>query len=122
MEPLRKDIAHVRAAAQKHGAAQQVFMNAASPGAVALIQPNQHYPDDDAYLEALAGALRHEYHAIVDAGLTLQLDSPDLGLGRHMMFKARDEPAYLKRIARQIEALNIALAAIPADKVRMHVC
>ena len=122
MEPLRKDIAHVRAAAQKHGAAQQVFMNAASPGAVALFQPNQHYPDDDAYLEALAGALRHEYHAIIDAGLTLQLDSPDLGLGRHMMFKARDEPAYLKRIARQIEALNIALAVIPADKVRMHVC
>ncbi len=121
MEPLRKDIAHVKAAAQKHGA-KQVFMNAASPGVVALFQPNQHYPDDDAYLEALALALRHEYHAIVDAGLTLQLDSPDLGLGRHMMFKELDEAAYLKRIAQHIEALNFALAAIPADKVRMHVC
>ncbi len=121
MEPLRKDIANVKAAAQKHGA-KQVFMNAASPGVVALFQPNQHYPDDDAYLEALALALRHEYHAIVDAGLVLQLDSPDLGLGRHMMFKELDEEAYLKRIAQHIEALNFALAAIPASKVRMHVC
>ena len=60
---------------------------------VALFQPNQHYADDDAYLEALALALRHEYHAIVDAGLILQIDSPDLGLGRHMMFKELDRPA-----------------------------
>ena len=121
MEPLRKDIAHVQAAATKHGA-KQVFMNAASPGVVALFQPNQHYADDDAYLEALAHALRHEYHAIVDAGLLLQLDSPDLGLGRHMMYKDLDEAAYLARIAQHVEALNFALAAIPADRVRMHVC
>jgi 5-methyltetrahydropteroyltriglutamate--homocysteine methyltransferase len=121
MEPLRKDIANVKAAAAKHGA-QQVFMNAASPGVVALFQPNEHYKDDDAYLEALAIALRHEYHAIVDAGIILQLDSPDLGLGRHMMYKDLDEAAYLKRIAQHIEALNFSLAAIPADKVRMHVC
>ena len=119
--PLQQDIAHVKAAAARHGA-QQVFMNAASPGVVALFQPNQHYADDDAYLEALAGALRHEYHAIVDAGLTLQLDSPDLGLGRHMMYKDLDEAAYLARIAQHVEALNHALAAIPADRVRMHVC
>ena len=121
MLPLQQDIAHVKAAAARHGA-QQVFMNAASPGVVALFQPNQHYADDDAYLEALAGALRHEYHAIVDAGLTLQLDSPDLGLGRHMMYKDLDEAAYLARIAQHVEALNHALAAIPADRVRMHVC
>ena len=57
-----------------------------------------------------------------DAGLILQLDSPDLGLGRHMMFKELDEAAYLTRIARHVEALNFALAAIPADRVRMHVC
>ena len=119
--PLQKDIAHVQAAAARHGA-QQVFMNAASPGVVALFQPNQHYRDDDAYLEALAQALRHEYHAIVDAGLILQLDSPDLGLGRHMMFKDLDEAAYLARIEQHVRALNFALAAIPADRVRMHVC
>ena len=121
MLPLQQDIAHVKAAAARHGA-QQVFMNAASPGVVALFQPNQHYPDDDAYLAALAEALRHEYHAIVDAGLILQLDSPDLGLGRHMMYKDLDEAAYLARIAQHVEALNHALAAIPADRVRMHVC
>jgi 5-methyltetrahydropteroyltriglutamate--homocysteine methyltransferase len=120
-EPLRKDIAHVKAAAAKHSA-KQVFMNAASPGVVALFQPNEHYASDDDYLEALAHALRHEYHAIVDAGLILQLDSPDLGLGRHMMYKDLEEAAYLARIERHVEALNLALVAIPADRVRMHVC
>jgi 5-methyltetrahydropteroyltriglutamate--homocysteine methyltransferase len=121
LEPLMKDIAHLKAAAQRHGAGA-MFMNAASPGVVALFQPNQHYRDDDAYLEALAHALRHEYHAIVDAGLTLQIDSPDLGLGRHMMYRELEEPAYLARIERHVEALNLALAAIPAERVRMHVC
>ncbi|MCY7315824.1 MAG: cobalamin-independent methionine synthase II family protein [Rubrivivax sp.] len=121
LEPLAKDITHVKAAAARHGA-RGVFMNSASPGVVALFQPNQHYADDDAYLEALALALRHEYHAIVDAGLILQLDSPDLGLGRHMMFGQLDDAAYLARIERHVEALNFALAAIPAERVRMHVC
>jgi 5-methyltetrahydropteroyltriglutamate--homocysteine methyltransferase len=121
MEPLRKDIEHLQAAAKQHGA-QQAFMNAASPGVVALFQPNQHYANDDDYLEALAHALRHEYHAIVDAGLILQLDSPDLGLGRHMMFKELDDAAYLARIEKHVDALNFALAAIPAHRVRMHVC
>ncbi len=121
LEPLHKDIAHLKAAAAKHGA-KHMFMNSASPGVVALFQPNQHYADDDAYLEALAHALRHEYHAIVDAGLILQIDSPDLGLGRHMMYKDLDEAAYLARIEKHVEALNFALVAIPADRVRMHVC
>lgn len=121
LQPLMKDIAHLKAAAQRHGAGA-MFMNAASPGVVALFQPNQHYASDDAYLEALANVLRHEYHAIVDAGLTLQIDSPDLGLGRHMMYRELEEPAYLARIEKHVEALNFALAAIPADRVRMHVC
>jgi 5-methyltetrahydropteroyltriglutamate--homocysteine methyltransferase len=119
--PLEHDIAHVKAAAHKHGA-QGIFMNAASPGVVALFQPNRHYQDDDQYLQALAHALRHEYHAIVDAGLILQLDSPDLGLGRHMMYKDLEEADYLRRIEQHVEALNEALVAIPADRVRMHVC
>ena len=121
LEPLHKDIAHLKAAGAKHGA-WKMFMNAVSPGVVALFQPNQHYADDDAYLEALAHALRHEYHAIVDAGLILQIDSPDLGLGRHMMFKELDQAGYLARIEKHVEALNFALVAIPADRVRMHVC
>jgi 5-methyltetrahydropteroyltriglutamate--homocysteine methyltransferase len=121
LDGLHADIAHLKAAAARHGAAE-AFMNAASPGVVALFQPDRHYGDDDAYLEALAHALRHEYHAIVDAGLVLQIDSPDLGLGRHMMYKELDEAAYLRRIERHVEALNLALAGLPADRVRMHVC
>ena len=121
LAPLHKDIAHLKAAAARHGAAQ-MFMNAASPGVVALFQPNQHYASDDDYLEALARALRHEYQAIVDAGLILQIDSPDLGLGRHMMYKDLDEAAYLTRIEQHVQALNFALDDIPADRVRMHVC
>ena len=97
-------------------------MNAASPGVLALFQPNQHCPSDDAYLEALARALRHECHVIVDAGLTLQIDSPDLGLGRHMMYKDLDEAANLARIEQRVEALNFALVAIPGNCERMHVC
>ena len=76
MEPVRKDILHLKAAAAKHGVAgagNGMIMNAAPPGVVALFQPNQHYKDDDAYLEALARALHHEYHAIVDAGITSSL-------------------------------------------------
>ena len=120
-QPLADDIAHVKAAAAKHGAAE-VFMNAASPGVIALFQPNQHYKTDDDYLAALAHAMAHEYKAIIDAGLILQLDSPDLGLGRHMMYKDLDEPAYLARIEQHVEALNAALATLPADRIRMHVC
>lgn len=121
MQPLADDILHVKAAATKHGAAE-VFMNSASPGVIALFQPNEHYQTDDDYLEALAHAMAHEYKAIVDAGFILQLDSPDLGLGRHMMYKDLDESAYLKRIEQHVEALNAALATIPADRIRMHVC
>ena len=121
MQPLADDIEHVRAAADKHGASE-VFMNSASPGVISLFQPNQHYVDDDAYLEALAQAMAHEYKAIVDAGLLLQLDSPDLGLGRHMMYRDLDEADYFKRIEQHVEALNASLAGIPADRIRMHVC
>ena len=121
MQPLADDIAHVKAAAAKHGATE-VFMNAASPGVIALFQPNQHYKNDDDYLAALAHAMAHEYKAIVDAGIVLQLDSPDLGLGRHMMYKDLDEAAYLARIEQHVEALNAALATLPADRIRMHVC
>ena len=88
-------------------------MNAASPGVIALFQPNDYYPDDDAYLEALAEAMRPEYEAIVAAGLTLQLDSPDLGLGRHMMYKDRDDAEYLTRIERHVEVLNRRCATCP---------
>ena len=118
---LRMDLMHLADAISE----QQVhssFMNAPSPGVVALFQPNQHYASDDLYLEALGEALRTEYEAIVAAGLALQIDSPDLGLGRHMMYKDLEESAYLRRIEQHVEILNHALRNVPADKARMHVC
>ena len=119
--PLEEDLAHMKAALdahQPHGG----FMNSASPGVIALFQPNEHYATQDAYLEALAEAMRPEYEAIVGAGLILQLDSPDLGLGRHMMYKDRSDAEYLTLIGGHVEALNHALRNVPADRVRMHVC
>lgn len=121
MEPLDADLAHMAAAMAAHGPVGG-FMNSASPGVIALFQPNEFYPTQDAYLEALAEAMRPEYEAIVAAGLLLQLDSPDLGLGRHMMYKDRSDADYLRLIGGHVEALNHALRNVPADRVRMHVC
>jgi 5-methyltetrahydropteroyltriglutamate--homocysteine methyltransferase len=121
LAPLQADLAHMAAAMTRH---QPVggFMNAASPGVIALFQPNDHYPTQDAYLEALAEAMRPEYEAIVGSGLILQLDSPDLGLGRHMMYKGRSDADYLTLIGMHVEVLNHALRNVAADRVRMHVC
>jgi len=121
LEPLDDDIRHFATARAAHGDPAG-FMNAASPGVIALFQPNDFYPDHDSYLEALAEAMRPEYEAIVGAGLILQLDSPDLGLGRHMMFKDRSDADYLTAIGRHVEVLNHALRNVPADRCRMHVC
>jgi 5-methyltetrahydropteroyltriglutamate--homocysteine methyltransferase len=121
LTPLEDDLRHFAAAREKAGNPPG-FLNAASPGVIALFQPNDYYPDDDAYLEALAEAMRPEYEAIVAAGLTLQLDSPDLGLGRHMMYKDRDDAEYLTLIERHVAVLNHALRNVPAESTRMHVC
>jgi 5-methyltetrahydropteroyltriglutamate--homocysteine methyltransferase len=121
LAPLDDDIRRFAAARAAHGGPAG-FMNAASPGVISLFQPNDYYPDDDAYLEALAEAMRPEYEAIVAAGLILQLDSPDLGLGRHMMFKDRSDADYLTAIGRHVEVLNHALRNVPAERCRMHVC
>lgn len=121
LKPLEEDVAHLQHAMAEHKP-EGAFMNAASPGVIALFQPNDFYPTQDEYLEALAEAMRPEYEAIVAAGFALQLDSPDLGLGRHMMYKDRTEPEYLKLIERHVEVLNHALRNVPAERVRMHVC
>jgi 5-methyltetrahydropteroyltriglutamate--homocysteine methyltransferase len=97
-------------------------MNAASPGVIALFQPNDHYPTQDAYLEAVAGAMRAEYEAIVAAGIVLQIDAPDLAMGRHTMYRNRSDEEFLGLAAQHIEVLNAALRNIPAERVRMHVC
>ena len=119
--PLEKDLAHFKAAVQKHRPTD-AFMNAASPGVIALFLPNKHYNTQDEYLESLAEAMRPEYEAIVASGFILQLDSPDIGLGRHMIFKNETEENYVRLAEKHIEMLNYALRNIPAEKVRMHVC
>ncbi len=121
LEPLAADIKHFRTAIQATPPTG-TFMNAASPGVIALFQPNEYYPSHEAYLEALAEAMRPEYEAIVAAGLTLQLDCPDLGLGRHMMFKDKTEQEYIVLAHLHVDAMNHALRNIPAEKVRMHIC
>lgn len=121
LAPLEEDLAHMAAAMAAHGPVGG-FMNSASPGVIALFQPNEHYATQDDYLEALAEAMRPEYEGIVAAGLILQLDSPDLGLGRHMMYKDRSDADYLMLIGQHVEVLNHALRHVAADRVRMHVC
>jgi 5-methyltetrahydropteroyltriglutamate--homocysteine methyltransferase len=121
LEPLQRDIDRFKAAADGSNG-DSLFMNSASPGVIALFHPNYHYSSHIDYLEALGEAMRPEYEAIVEAGLVLQLDSPDLGLGRHMMYKDRSEAEYLTCIAQHVEVLNHSLRNIPADCVRMHVC
>ena len=121
MGPAEMDIDNLRSATQKH-APTQSFMNAASPGVIALFQPNKYYPNHEAYLAALADAMAHEYRAIVDAGIVLQLDSPDLGLGRHMLFKDKTDKEYQTLASLHVEALNQALDGIPKEMVRLHVC
>jgi 5-methyltetrahydropteroyltriglutamate--homocysteine methyltransferase len=121
LAPLERDIANLKnaAAASKPAGA---FMNAASPGVISVFQPNAHYPDDDAYLEALAAAMKQEYERIAAAGITLQIDSPDLALGRHVTYRDLSEPDFVRRAERQIEVLNAALAGIAPEQLRMHIC
>jgi 5-methyltetrahydropteroyltriglutamate--homocysteine methyltransferase len=121
LEPLEKDIAAMKAAMGAAGY-ETGFMNAASPGVIALFQPSDYHASLDAYLADLAAAMRREYEAIVAAGLILQIDAPDLGLGRHMMYRDLDEAAFLRRAALHVEAINEALRNVPRDRVRMHVC
>ena len=119
--PVQADIRRLQAALAAHGPVD-AFMNAASPGVIALFQPNRHYPSHEAYLLALADAMSVEYRAIAEAGLVLQIDSPDLGLGRHMMFKDKSDQEYQALANLHVDALNHALAGVPADQVRLHVC
>jgi 5-methyltetrahydropteroyltriglutamate--homocysteine methyltransferase len=100
----------------------EAFMNASSPGIMAHYMPNQHYPTQDAYLYALADAMKHEYDAIARSGFLLQVDCPDLALGRHFRAKPLDPPTFRKEIAMHIEVLNHALRDIPPDRIRMHLC
>ena len=118
---LEKDIANLKAAMAQHGV-ERGFMNAASPGVISLFLQNDYYPNREAYLAALADAMKAEYETIVASGLDLQLDCPDLALSRHMLFTDLSDDDFIKVAQSHVEALNHALSDIPADRVRVHIC
>jgi len=121
MQPLMDDIATFRRALEGVPVTES-FMNAASPGVIALFQPNDYYPSHEKYIEALAEAMRPEYEAIIAAGFLLQIDSPDLGLGGHTLFKGRPVEEYRRLATLHVGVLNHALRNCPADRMRLHMC
>jgi len=118
---LEADIRHFQAAIDKHQTPVG-FMNAASPGVVALFLPNRYYSNYETYLAALSDAFRYEYQAITDAGLLLQIDCPDLALARHMIFTDKSDEEFVQTASMHVEALNAALDGIPEDRIRVHIC
>ena len=118
---LEKDINNLKSAMAEHGA-QRGFMNAASPGVISLFLQNDFYPTREAYLAALADAMKAEYETIIAAGLDVQLDCPDLALSRHMLFNDLSDEEFIKIANSHVEALNHALSDVPADRVRVHIC
>ena len=118
---LAEDLANMRRAVDA-AKPTDAFLNAASPGVVASFLANQHYPSHEAYIDAVAEAMREEYEAIVDAGFVLQIDCPDLAMSRQPTFQDLSEADFLKRAQFHVEALNHACANIPADMLRIHVC
>jgi 5-methyltetrahydropteroyltriglutamate--homocysteine methyltransferase len=121
IEPLRSDIDRFKEALARTNVTE-AFMNSVSPGTIAVFQPNEFYRTHEEYAAALAEAMREEYETIVNSGLLLQLDCPDLAMGRHSRFKNTSEAEFLRLAELHVEALNHALAGVPADRVRFHVC
>jgi 5-methyltetrahydropteroyltriglutamate--homocysteine methyltransferase len=118
---LRTDIDNLKAALKK-ASGEEAFMNTSSPGIMAHYMPNQYYSTQEDYLYALADAMQHEYEAITEAGLLLQIDCPDLALGRHFRPKPAEVKEFRKEVELLVEVLNHALRNIPADQMRLHLC
>ena len=118
---LMSDIANLKSAMEARGA-ERGFMNAASPGVIAQFLPNAYYPSREAYLEALADAMKPEYDTILASGLDLQLDCPDLGLSRHVLFGDLSDEEFAKIAAANVEVLNHALRDADPARVRVHIC
>ncbi len=120
-ELAQQDIANFKAAIEA-SRPTDAFMPAASPGVVSTFQPNRHYPNHAAYIDAIATAMQEEYEAIAGAGIVVQLDSPDLAMARHTGFQDLTEAEFLRQAEHQVEALNHALANVPASSARLHLC
>jgi 5-methyltetrahydropteroyltriglutamate--homocysteine methyltransferase len=121
MTAVERDASALNAALSKHPG-KQAFMSAASPGVTALFFRNDYYDTDEDYVFALAEGLRHEYEAIAAQGIMLQIDCPDLAMGRHTQFRELDLSGFRDKMALNIEALNRATANIAPEKLRMHMC
>jgi 5-methyltetrahydropteroyltriglutamate--homocysteine methyltransferase len=119
-DAVQADTDNLRTALASSGA--QGFMSAASPGVVSLFFRNDHYASHEAYLFAIADAMRHEYEAVATAGFVLQIDCPDLAMGRHIQYAALDTEAFRKQARLHIEALDHALANVPPEQARLHLC
>src|SRR5579875_136902 len=121
LDALRTDIANLKSAAA--GAKiEETFMSAASPGVVSFFLSDNYYHDHERYIRAIAEAMRAEYEAIVEAGLILQVDCPDLAMSRHIQFKNLSLKEFRKTIELHIDALNHALASVPPERARLHLC
>ncbi|HVB60308.1 MAG TPA: cobalamin-independent methionine synthase II family protein [Ktedonobacteraceae bacterium] len=120
-DAVHRDIANLKAALQE-AQPEGVFMPAASPGAIAQVMQNNYYPTQEAYLYALADAMRYEYQAIVAAGFSLQLDCPDLAMQRHVRFASASIEEFRTHLLQSVEVLNYALNDISPEQVRVHVC
>ncbi len=120
-QPLEQDIARFKRILADSSALGG-FMNAASPGIVYTSLPNEYYQSDRDYLDALGRVMQEEFETIHAAGLTLQVDCPDLAMARHIKYKALSDDQFLREAAMQLEVLNEALRNIPSEKVRLHIC
>jgi len=119
---LDRDIAHLKTAAAK-AKPTDVFMTAPSPGILTRFIINLHYPNEEAYVAALADVLKVEYRAIVEAGFVLQIDAPDLGSARNNQYRHLSDDEFRTQIAeRNVAALNAATEGLPADRMRLHIC
>ena len=118
---INKDIINFKEAL-KINSHSEGFMNSPSPGVICNFLPNKFYKNDDEYLEKLSDIMKFEYEKIIDSGLSLQIDCPDLALSRHMIYKNISEQDFLKRANKHVEVLNKSLENIDPSQVRMHIC
>lgn len=118
---LQDDLANFKTALQGVQPAE-TFLSAASPGVISLFLKNDYYPNHEAYLAALADAMKEEYEAIHRAGFLLQIDCPDLAMGKHIQFAELSLEEFRKNAELHVEALNQAVADIPPDRMRLHLC
>ncbi|MBP8297906.1 MAG: cobalamin-independent methionine synthase II family protein, partial [Burkholderiales bacterium] len=122
-QAAKNDVAHLAAALARVGrGVVDGFMTAASPGVVSLFFRNEYYADEETYLYAIADAMRDEYETVAGAGITLQIDCPDLGMGRHIQHADLSLPEWRKKAELHVEVLNHALANVAPEQVRMHLC